>query len=478
MEQELYQRRNTARGANNPAFYSSAGGVLSNGMIPKGDLETGPRSGEPGFQEQPAQDTAKRFSRRPAEDPETSRLRGIVEGSLGEAPIAEDIRATKLKNAQALIDEINAGFNRVIAGEREAGVGREARTRALNVSAGLAGSDFASSAAIETEQKNQQIIDSLERERTTKIASAISNAEDRASEEFRTERDSFISRAEDALSAREAFTTKQRDAATGDMSAIAASGLTAEEFKAQDPDTYAQLLEESGMSEFQAKYYFISKQPKESNLGHTTVGNKQIFFLQDPVSGKIRKEEVDLPEGEKLGPTEDIVTDAYGNPIIVTYAGEVGKSAITGTRSVSGVERKTASSVEADKGFKFSSDDQGKLLAGGFTEQEINTIQSEVKEFGIDKVLANVDESKRDLVRQVLSGEEKKKVFLNEDFFKKAFTPEQLETSAKDAGKTKGGFLGMGKSADTDAYLKYLMTIVDQYRAAGYSDEDILKSMQ
>lgn len=71
--------------------------------------------------------------------------------------------------------------------------------------------------------------------------------------------------------------------------------------------------------------------------------------------------------------------------------------------------------------------------------------------------------------------EEENATFLTEDFFKSQFTEDQLKSAAKDAGissifKTKG--------TEIDEYLEYLMGIVDQWRKAGYSDKEILESMQ
>jgi murein DD-endopeptidase MepM/ murein hydrolase activator NlpD len=69
--------------------------------------------------------------------------------------------------------------------------------------------------------------------------------------------------------------------------------------------------------------------------------------------------------------------------------------------------------------------------------------------------------------------------FLSRDFFSQTLPQEALEQAAADAGF---GDLGEGlfnlKDVDTDAYLDYLESLVDAYRGAGYSDEEILKLMQ
>ena len=76
-------------------------------------------------------------------------------------------------------------------------------------------------------------------------------------------------------------------------------------------------------------------------------------------------------------------------------------------------------------------------------------------------------------------GPDTSKQFLNKDYFKSVFTTSQLKASAKTAGFTKGGFLGIGVGEEgVNDYLNYLEGLVKQYRTAGYSDQEILKMMQ
>lgn len=68
--------------------------------------------------------------------------------------------------------------------------------------------------------------------------------------------------------------------------------------------------------------------------------------------------------------------------------------------------------------------------------------------------------------------------FLTTDYFKNLIGTTELERLAKESKYTTGGFLGMGKKADINSYLNNLMTTVDQYRQAGFTDDEILKLMQ
>jgi hypothetical protein len=296
----------------------------------------------------------KRFSRRVSQDDEANHLRNILRTD--EAPDKSQIRAEKFSAAQANIDFIRSQFNRIIGREQEAGAIRGQRTRALNISAGLAGGDFASAAAERTEEDTRRIIEERGRERDATIAKVLADVEERTSEEFISQRDAFLSRAEGNLERIEAFQQNQRTRATTNIQNIAASGISYDEFRQKNPDALDQLLEESGLSEFELKFQFIAAMPKETKISEEKVGNSKVFFFQDPVTGKISSQTIELPEGEELGPQEDIVDDGFGNPFIVTYEGKVGESKITGTRTIKGIEQKT------------STDDGG----GTFTDTQSN----------------------------------------------------------------------------------------------------------
>jgi hypothetical protein len=81
-------------------------------------------------------------------------------------------------------------------------------------------------------------------------------------------------------------------------------------------------------------------------------------------------------------------------------------------------------------------------------------------------------------IKSLLDKKEASTPFITKDWLKTLYTDKQLKEEAEKAGFKTGGFLGMGKSADTDAYLNNLVTLVEQYRKAGYTDQDILKLMK
>lgn len=123
------------------------------------------------------------------------------------------------------------------------------------------------------------------------------------------------------------------------------------------------------------------------------------------------------------------------------------------------------------------------LVSAGFNAQEIDTIESDVSEFGLQAVLDGLEnEEEKQAVRAVYnkSASKENEVFLNEDYFKSLFGEEELKKVAKEAGSVTGGddFIPFNESGDVEAYLKQLMSTVELYRQAGYSDKEILTKMQ
>ena len=123
------------------------------------------------------------------------------------------------------------------------------------------------------------------------------------------------------------------------------------------------------------------------------------------------------------------------------------------------------------------------LITVGFTAEEIDSIESDVSEFGLQSVLDGLDtEEEKKAVKAIYdkSASKENDVFLNEEYFKSLFGTEELQKVAKEAGKVTGGddYIPFNESGDVDAYLKQLMATVELYRQAGYSDKEILNKMQ
>lgn len=247
---------------------------------------------------------------------EETRLSNILDESLYEEPDRNEILSKRREEAQGLIDTITSQFNQTIAQEEQRGEVRNARTRALNVSSGLSGSDFGSAAAQETEDQNAQAIALIKKERDAKINEILSGVSSRADEEYRSQRESFLQRVEGRLDTISNLKDELRTRATNDVKSIASLGIGFDEFKQSHESEYSQLLEDSGLTELGLKALFFENTPQDQVIDTKQIGNQYINFIQDPVTGKIRTEALDLPEGVTLGSGRNVKTTSAGDILV------------------------------------------------------------------------------------------------------------------------------------------------------------------
>lgn len=126
---------------------------------------------------------------------------------------------------------------------------------------------------------------------------------------------------------------------------------------------------------------------------------------------------------------------------------------------------------------KLTATDRQALLTTGFNDTDIDQIQSDVSEHGLDAVLEGIsDEKQKEALQKVYgSAEEEGAKFLDKDYMSNLFTDAQLKQAAADAGFRS---IWSKWATEKDKYLEYLMKAIEQYRTAGYTDKDILKQLQ
>lgn len=257
--------------------------------------------------------------------------RGSVEelgAIMGETPTkpksSKQIYAEKLAQSQGLIDAITNSYADTYRREQEAGAARDARTRALNVGAGLGGSDFASAAAIGTEKVTQANMASIDREKEAKIASILYNVQSRADEEEKALRTQYASDLETAYNARKDF----RDKAIEDIKGLGSTGLDGATLKTKDPELYDKLLKQGGLSELELDSHLVAANPKIdiSKVKTEKFGNTLLMTYVDPNTGAITQQKYDVgdtgfdgftiaPDGTPLfyNKSQGTVQEAPGN---------------------------------------------------------------------------------------------------------------------------------------------------------------------
>lgn len=119
---------------------------------------------------------------------------------------------------------------------------------------------------------------------------------------------------------------------------------------------------------------------------------------------------------------------------------------------------------------ELSADDRRTLLGAGFTAAEISNMESEVRQFGLSKVLEGVTEAaQRSALEKVYGGAGTSK--LNRQNISSFFD------IPDDEGLS--GFWGFFGRGDTNKErLDELMSVIERYQAIGYSDEDIIKLIE
>lgn len=228
-----------------------------------------------------------------ARQDEIDRLNGILRGPTTLEPDMDKIREDLMKNNQALIDSITSSYANTIASEREAGNARNSRTRATNVGSGLAGSDFAGKNAINVEEKNQKVIQSIEAERDAKVQSVLANVDFTAQKMFEEEQGKFRKSAEDQLARMSEF----KDQALADVASFAGAGISSTSLKEQSPETWQNLLKQTGYSEQALSAMFAASKPQDTKIFQEKVGNSVVLGYRDPQTGKVTTEKIELADG-------------------------------------------------------------------------------------------------------------------------------------------------------------------------------------
>lgn len=210
-----------------------------------------------------------------------------------EATVREEARA----RAQAIANSIRQSYVPQFQAQETASTRRNARTAAINRTSGLQGSDFASSAAQATEDVNAKDKKMLEDEMNQKITDVLYNMDQRATEEYRQKRQDYLAEVQGDYEKRTAFYKSQQDTAIQNATALASAGVNLDKLKEKSPDTYKQLLEESGYSEGVFKAVYNSKLPEnqQRKYEYKTVGNKLYAISYNPATKKIETDEISTP---------------------------------------------------------------------------------------------------------------------------------------------------------------------------------------
>lgn len=239
------------------------------------------------------------------ENPLTKAKRELAEQLAGNvAPDEAAIRETTRRNMQAQIDATNAYYSDLLKREEAAGDVRNAQTRAINLRAGLGGSDFASANAAETTEKNKDAVKAIENERLLRVTALFDKIDQRALEETNRQRTLAAASADQRIKLLDELATSARN----DVTSLAKSGFTLDRFKnyvdEQGKSVYSQLLNESGMSELEMDAMFNQSVPKKAqkDIHYEKLDSGKVVAFWTGDDGTLQKQEYDfdVPQDMKL----------------------------------------------------------------------------------------------------------------------------------------------------------------------------------
>lgn len=213
----------------------------------------------------------------------------------------EEIRQAKKDEAQRAADLITSQFNIALSSENKAGAARNDRTRALNVGAGLGGSDFASAAADKTEKGNKEQVDLMTAEKNAKVNELLNGVDDRASEAYATERKAALENLTGRLDLQTKMRDQERAKAKESITGLAGSGVSLERLKSAEPGAYQTLLKEYGGSPVDLETAYNAALPDnmkvkyEQQIIRGENGNATVLrYGVDPRTGSVTKTMYDL----------------------------------------------------------------------------------------------------------------------------------------------------------------------------------------
>jgi len=359
---------------------------------------------------------------------------------------------------QAEIDATNQVFDQLLNEARLQGQGRLGSQRASAARGGLLGSDFAGSQKNKVEGFNNDINRGIGAERSAAIGAIMGNVRSSVQTEIRDKREARQAGATEYLN----FLTRSDERRDNNAALFANDFLSQGQNPADFTDEeLTEMLQGSGVSKADLIRNYSSAQASSESAGAETA------LKTRKTEAEISKIEADIAKGK-------VISLGEGSMLYNTETGEQFKNPKTYAPKTGG-----------GGGSTFSSSDQQTLLGGGWAEGDMAVIDRDVRANGLPDVIENA--KKNGATKSQITALEKTygaeagpgEQFLTKDYFSKLFTTTQLEDAAAEAGF---GDMGEGifnlKDVNTGDYLDYLDGVIESYRQAGFSDQEILKQMQ
>jgi hypothetical protein len=206
------------------------------------------------------------------------------------APQSEEaIYTNKAQQAQGEIDALNKLYDSKLQEQAVINEGRNRQTSSVNTLTGLGGSTEANVQVGKTDTLNKKENDLINNERAAAISSIFSKVRSEAVQESQFQRQEARMNAEQIMSTRKA---RQEEAAKN-LTMLAQSGVTIEGLKKSDPQSYEFFAKQMGGEQILQAMMTLNR-PQDTILDKKMQGGKYIISYQNPLTGKVRIETVDL----------------------------------------------------------------------------------------------------------------------------------------------------------------------------------------
>jgi len=208
---------------------------------------------------------------------------------------AEQIAEKKRQDARALIDSINATYDRQVGDARASGADRSSQNNAISVMSGLMGSTEAARTAGAVTEKNDKAVAAINEKRMLDLSSVYTKISQAAQDEARQQMLDANSQASDIVARRKEAQSKAVD----NLKLMAASGaVDFESFKnsPQNKQVFDYAMQSVGGSEDALRGIFAINRPQDQLIGTPIrVGTTFVQAYKNPLTGKVSYDKVALP---------------------------------------------------------------------------------------------------------------------------------------------------------------------------------------
>jgi len=372
-----------------------------------------------------------------------------------------EIERQQLRLHQAEIDAVNRVYDQLLNEARIEGQGRIGSQRAIAARGGILGSDFAGAQKDKVQAFNTDIRRGIQAERQAKIGAIMGEVRQAVAAEKAAKRAAKQADSETYLDyLKNEPARKQKNAALLAQTLLA-QGLNPEELSEEE---ITEMVQTAGITPdmLMSQYSIMSSQASDAETktlspGETLVDTDGNVIFEVPSDQNYKYMSVSggiMQIDPKTGARE-----------FISAPGAAGSGGVDNIELTTGTRRE--------------------LLGAGWTQGEISSIENDVRQYGIGAVIEQArqngaNQSQINSLQAAYSGEvtQPEERFINKELFRSFYSDEQLEQDARAAGFMTDTYMPFDEKVHTDQYLDSLMSNVEAWRTAGFSDAEIYDKLR